>query len=314
MERLKGPFYLFAAFTLAGTSVISARFVVGQLGVFTITSVSLFFALLCLLPFCWSKLIKTVRIMSAKDWLTLAVQALCGIYLFRMFLLQGLLNTSTGEAGILTGATPAITAILAKVLLKEPVNRKNITGIISTVGGILLLQGFLLPGNKFSLDHLGGNILVLCAATSESLFNIFSRLAAVKSVYCCKQPINPMVQTTIVSAIALFLCLISALFEHPVSSLLAIGFIEWLALGWYGTFVTALAFIFWYAGIKRCNAYTAAAFSGMMPFTAVLLSVMVLGEHIEWQQWSGGMLVILGMILIAGNKTSVLKTGCNGGE
>ncbi|EFU41064.1 hypothetical protein PVOR_15584 [Paenibacillus vortex V453] len=44
---------------------------------------------------------------------------------------------------------------------------------------------------------------------------------------------------------------------------------EWLALVWYVPIVTALAFIWWYAGIKRCQVATAAAFSGMMPFTAI---------------------------------------------
>ena len=67
---------------------------------------------------------------------------------------------------------------------------------------------------------------------------------------------------------------------------------------WYGVFVTALAFFFWYSGIKRCGAVTAAAFSGFMPFGAMVLSWAVLGERPLWQQWSGGILVIAGMLLI----------------
>ncbi|MED4750460.1 DMT family transporter [Brevibacillus choshinensis] len=92
--------------------------------------------------------------------------------------------------------------------------------------------------------------------------------------------------------------MIPALFEQPNYSLSIIGWNEWLALIWYGPFVTALAFIFWYAGIKRCHVSTAAALSGMMPFSALLLSVWLLGEQAGWQQWLGGLLVILGMVLI----------------
>ena len=304
MERFKGSFYLFSAFTLAGTSVISARFVSGQLGTFTITATSLFFAILCLLPLCRNKLIKATRLMAARDWFMLLLQAFCGIFLFRMFLLQGLLHTSTGEAGILTGATPAATALFAWVVLKEPVNKKSLIGILSTIGGILLIQRILLPGSEFALEHFLGNMLVLCAAVSESLFNIFSRIYSLKAVSCRTQPLNPIVQTTLVSGIALLLCLIPSLFEHPVLSLMSLGFKEWLALVWYGLFVTALAFIFWYAGIKRCTAYTAAAFSGMMPFTSLILSVIVLGENAGWQQWSGGVLVVLGMFLIGGHQVN----------
>lgn len=298
VEHLKGPFFLFCAFTLAGTSVISARFVTGQLGIFTITAVSLFIAVLCLLPICGSNPVKVLRRLGAGDWFLLFLQALFGIFLFRMFLLYGLLHTSAGEAGILTGVTPAATALLARAILKESFNQTILAGILSTIAGILLIQGFFLPGSQFSLGHFWGNMLVICAAVSESLFNIFSRLNNLKAAASLKESLNPVMQTLLVSAMALLLCVIPALFEDPVLSMKALDFKKWLALVWYGMFVTALAFIFWYAGIKRCTAHTAAAFSGMMPFTALILSVLVLGEYAGWQQWLGGGLVILGMFLI----------------
>lgn len=298
VEHLKGPFFLFCAFTLAGTSVISARFVTGQLGIFTITAVSLFIAILCLLPLCGSSPMKAIRLLGAGDWFLLFLQALFGIFLFRMFLLYGLLHTSAGEAGILTGVTPAATALLARVMLKESFNQTILAGILSTMGGILLIQGFLLPGSQFSLVHFWGNMLVICAAVSESLFNIFSRMNNLKAAASLKEALNPAMQTLLVSAMALLLCIIPSLFEDPVVAMKALDIKQGLALVWYGMFVTALAFIFWYAGIKRCTAHTAAAFSGMMPFTALILSVLVLGENAGWQQWLGGGLVMLGMFLI----------------
>lgn len=298
MERFKGIIYLIGAFFLAGTSVIAARFVSYRLGTFTITAVSLFFTILALLPFCIQGLVKTIGQMGRRAWIMAVLQAFCGIFLFRMFLLLGLMHTTSGEAGILTGATPAVTAILAILLLKESVSTKGLLGILSTVTGILLLQGILLPGSKLTTEHLLGNILVLCAAVCESLFNIFSRFTSLKSP---DLPLDPLIQTTLVAGIAFVLCLVPSLFEQPFASLISLGIAQWLALVWYGLFVTALAFIFWYAGIKRCTAYTAAAFSGMMPFTSLVLAVLLLGEKAGWQQWSGGGLVILGMFFIGIN-------------
>lgn len=305
MDQLQGKIYLMGGFALAGTSVIAARFVTGHLGTFTITTTSLLFAILALLPLSRKNLKKTIQRMSVRDWVTLLLQALFGIFLFRMFLLQGLLHTSSGEAGVLTGATPAATALLAWFLLKEPLYWKSLSGIFSTIAGILLLQGILVPGNALTINHLMGNLLVLCAAIFESLFNILSRLSSLRTVTDRSTPLNPIVQTILVSIIAWLLCLIPSLFEHPVLSLMSLGIIEWLALVWYGIFVTALAFILWYAGIKRCTAYTAAAFSGMMPLTSLLLSVLLLGEHIGWHQWSGGLLVVLGMLLIGGRQAGI---------
>lgn len=297
MQRFAGMLFLTGAFTLAGTSVIAARYVSGILGTFSIAEASLFFALIGLMPLCGKRVIKALSLLSTRDWLGLIIQALFGIFLFRMFLLQGLLLTSTGEAGILTGATPAATVLLAWLWLKEPLYKTRVLGIISTIIGILMLQGMLLPGVGFSWLHLKGNLLVLCAALCEALFNIFSRINSVRASSNQINILDPLVQTTIVVWIALFLCLIPALFEHPLESLMLIGIKGWIALLWYGLFVTALAFILWYAGIKRCDASVAAAFSGMMPLTSLILAVLLLDEHPSWQQGLGGIMVVFGMLL-----------------
>jgi drug/metabolite transporter (DMT)-like permease len=295
---MKGPAFLFFAFTLAGTSVIAGRFVSGKLGVFTITAASLFFALAFLLPAYFQKIKQTVISLPRKGYLYLAVQALCGIFLFRMFLLSGLKITSSGEAGILTSATPAITAVLATVFLKERAGFKKIAGISMTMLGVLLIQGLLKTHSALSMSHFAGNTLVICAAACEALFNTFSRAFAIKGTASSMPKVEPPVQTAIVSFMALIFCLIPAIWEQPIQRLSTIGLTQWLALVWYGLFVTALAFICWYEGIRRCGALTAAAYSGMMPFTSALLSFVILHERLDNMQLAGGLLIAGGMILL----------------
>lgn len=297
MQRFAGALFLMCAFTLAGTSVIAARYVSELLGTFTIAAASLFFALIGLMPLCGRRLMNALWLMSVRDWLSLTLQAAFGIFLFRMFLLQGLLRTTAGEAGILTGATPAATAFLAWLCLKEPLYVTRVLGIGSTILGIVVLQGMLFPGTDFSWEHLAGNLLVLSAALCEALFNILSRISSIKASLNQSTIPNPVVQTTIVVGIALFLCLGPALLERPTEALMLIGIKGWMALLWYGLFVTALAFVFWYAGIRRCDASVAATFSGMMPLTSLLLAVWLLDEQPGWQQWSGGIMIVLGMLL-----------------
>lgn len=303
MQNLTGMLFLTGAFSLAGTSVIAGRFVTGDLGTFTIAAASLFFALLGLLPLCGRNLTRCVRGMAGPEWRLLVWQALFGIFLFRVFLLQGLVRTSAGEAGILTGVTPAVTALIAWLILKEPLPRQRLLGIAGTVAGILVLEGILTPAAGITRGHFLGNALVVCAGLCESVFNILSRLHSLKAATRRTPALDPLVQTTLVVFLALLLCLGPALLEQPGVSLAALGLTGWAALVWYGLFVTALAFICWYAGIKRCDAAVAAAFSGMMPLTALLLSVVLLGERPTWQQWLGGALVMLGMVLAGLNQT-----------
>ncbi|HBF38279.1 MAG TPA: EamA family transporter [Firmicutes bacterium] len=297
MQSLLGIFYLFGAFVLAGTSVIAGRFVIHILGTFTIAAGSLLFALIGLLPFCGRKLRANLRQISRYEWLGMLLQALFGIFLFRMFLLQGLIRTSTAEAGILTGVTPAATALLAWLILKEPINGVRILGVFSTVSGILVIQGLCSMNIGFSKIHFAGNLLVICAALCESLFNVLSRITSIRATTLQSRVKDPVVKTVLVVGIALLLCVGPALWEHPVQSLKLLDLTGWGALIWYGLFVTAVAFIFWYAGIKRCDASVAAAFTGMMPLTSLGLSVLLLHEQPGLWQGFGGLLVILGMLL-----------------
>lgn len=311
-NNLKGNIYLFFGYMLAGTSVITGYLLIDKLSNFLITAISLGIVLLCLAPFYALKTLHAIKLLKWRDWIMLLLQALFGIFLFRTFLLFGLKFTSTVEAGILTGTTPAITSVLAFFVLREKLTVNNAFGIGCTVIGIVLLQGANLFSINFSLHHIGGNLLILCAAASESTFIIISRRYRVKKPFESKTQMHPMVQTLIVSSIAFVLSLIPALFTHPLTTLRLIGFKEWLALVWYGIFVTALAFVFFYEGIKYCNAYMTAAFSGMIPLTSMFLSLFLLHEAIISIQWIGGFLIIISMIMIGLSGTLKQKNkGCD---
>ncbi len=299
MKRLQGILYLFGAFALAGTSVITGHALAGKLGSFTITAISLLTVLVGLLPFAIKRVVRTVCTLTGRDWRLLTLQAFFGIFLFRVLMLIGIRQTSTVEAGILTGTTPAITALLAIFFLKERLRVTTAIGIGCTVIGMVLLQGNSLLTLQFSTLHLWGNALMLCAAASEATFNVLSRAHMVKVRRAAAPPMHPMVQMLLVSAIALAMSLLPALGEQPLAAIPSLNAAEWFALCWYGLVVTALAFILFYAGVKRCGANTTAAFSGMMPLTSMLLSLILLKESIAITQWLGGLLIVCSMLLIS---------------
>lgn len=296
-RSFSGPLFLLGAFSLAGTSVVAARFVSGSLGVFTIAAVSMLFANAVLIPASLQKLKAAFQTMTRRAAFEVLLQAVFGMVLFRFCLFNGILRTSSLEAGVLTGATPAITALLAWLFLKEPPHWKNLIGVAATVTGVVLVQGVAGLRGGLQIAHLLGNVLVLGAAASESIFNILSRRAVLQD-RASSARFDPLAQTALVTMAAFVLCLIPAAFEQPISRLSALGMHEWLALLWLGVFVTALAYICWYSGIQRCNAFTAAAFSGFMPLTSMLLSILLLREHTDLFQWLGGAFVICGMLWI----------------
>ncbi len=295
-QATQGKLYLTGAFALAGTSVVMGYMLTETLGTFTITAISMLIVIAGLLPFLLRRTLQTMQALTKGQWQLIFAQAFFGIFLFRMFLLLGVQHTSTAEAGILTGAIPALTAVGAYFVLRERPTRCTILGVAATVLGIVLLQGNGVFAAKLSTSHWLGNLLVLLGAASESAFRIISRKQ--KRVETQISAIHPMVQTLLVSTFALLLSLIPALLEQPWSALHTLSMRDAFVLLWYGLVITALSFGFFYAGAKRCSAYTIAAYSGVMPLTSMLLSVVVLHEPIGFAQVAGGVLVLSGMLLI----------------
>jgi drug/metabolite transporter (DMT)-like permease len=139
-------------------------------------------------------------------------------------------------------------------------------------------------------------MLIILAAACEALFNVFSKAFFRSVEHMQKEPMDPAVQTILVSFMAMVLCMLSAVGETPLARLAVLPLSGWLSLFWYGIFVTALSYICWYAGIARCGALTAAAFSGMMPFTSAMLSILVLKETLAPLQLLGGLCIMGGMV------------------
>ena len=292
-----GKIYLSMAFFLAGSSVIAARFLADSLSPFTTTFMSLFFAVLTAIICSGVKTMQYIKQIRPAQWKILILQAVFGIFLFRVFLTVGLGYTSAVEAGIITGSSPAITGLLAWIILREPIKKKSVLGISLTLVGILLLQGFPFNMAAFDVQHLTGNLFALGAAACESMFTTLSRKVYIDSDEEYNLP--PLAQAGIVSGIALILCVIPMLIEKPMESLISLPTSGWLALVWYGSIVTVVAFACMFAGAKRCDGYTIAAFTGLIPLSALVLAVLILGETVQMHQLAGCAFIISAILLMS---------------
>ena len=297
MNSRSGKTYLSMAFSLAGSSVIAARFLADSLSPFTITFMSLFFAVLTVVICSGRKSARYIKQIKPAQWKILFLQAVFGIFLFRVFLTVSLGYTSAVEAGIITGSSPAITGLLAWIILREPIKRKSVLGISLTLVGILLLQGFPYNIAVLNSQHLTGNLFALGAAACESMFTTLSRKVYLNSDE--EYILPPFTQAGIVSTIALILCIIPMLIEKPMEALISLPASGWLALVWYGSIVTVVAFACMFAGAKRCDGYTIAAFTGLIPLSALVLAVLILGETVHVHQLTGCTFIVSAILLIS---------------
>ncbi|WP_143522531.1 DMT family transporter, partial [Pseudomonas sp. 2822-17] len=72
-----------------------------------------------------------------KEWKPLLGLSLSGIVLFNVCLYYAVNYTSSINAAIVDALTPAVAAVLGFFLLRERLNKIQITGIILSFGGII---------------------------------------------------------------------------------------------------------------------------------------------------------------------------------
>lgn len=296
MNTAAGKCCVAAAFVLAGSSVVAARFVADCLPPFTTTFFSLVFAVATVLPFHSGKIVGAVGRIRGRRRLLLFLQAFLGIALFRIFLTFGLRHISAAEAGIVTGTAPAITALFAAAALRDPLTGRKVAGIFLTMLGMMVLQGFPFNIAAMSRGNATGYVLVLAATACEALFAVLSRRMHLEDP-ANREQLHPVAHAGIVSAIALVLCFFPMLTESPLEAIQTLPPDGWLALAWYGSVVTILAFTLMFSGAKICDGYTISAFTGIIPLSALFLSITLLGNEVSPQQWAGCVLIVLSMLL-----------------
>lgn len=291
-NSFKGKTYLLTAFILAGSSVVAAGYLVNDLKPFTITFISLLFGVITTFIFYGKRTIAAFKQLNRHQWKILFLQALFGVFVFRICLTFGLRYTSAAEAGIITGSTPAVTALFTYFLLKESLARRSIIGVLGTMLGIMVLQGFPFNMDSFTLAHFFGNMLIVGSAACEASFTILARSLHVsrKDVFA----VHAAAQAGIVNIMALAFCLIPMLLEWPWADIAALPLNGWLALIWYGSLVTVAAVVLMFTGTKYIDGYTIAALSGVIPLSALVLSIVVLHDKVYAYH-------IVGCILIVGS-------------
>ena len=170
--------------------------------------------------------------------------------------------------------------VIAWLFLGDRPSRRTGLGIILSVLGVAAINLVRGGGSHRFPTRFFGNLLVLGAVAFESVFLLIRKTVP--------EPLSPLAVSTIISVFGSALvpahghC--RGLAGTDFSAITAVG---WLVVVYYGAFVTVLAYLFWFAGITGVPPSTAGVFTAVMPVSALVLSALVLGESIGWQQLTG---------------------------
>lgn len=247
-------------------------------------------ATMVLLPWMyWSGGFAQLPRWSRQRWLGMAAAGATGVFGYAAFFLSGLQHLPAGKASLVITLNPVLTLLMAVWLFKERLNATIAAGmLLAVIGAIVVIS----HGQPLSLLHgaVGvGELLILGCVACWVCYTLIGRWVLTG--------VDALSTTAVTSAIgAALLLVVSLVVEGPQAyvSVLQSGSTAWLALLFLAFGATALAYAWYFDGVKALGAGAASGYITLVPLFGVLISALMLGEAIDTPMLLGGAMAIAG--------------------
>ena len=214
--------------------------------------------------------------------------ALVGNVLYQLFFIIGVDYTYSANAAVMLGTIPVWVAVLSHLFTDEKLTRYKTLGISLAFIGILLIVTGSKQGISLASKTFLGDLIILGAAISWGVYTILAKKFLKK---------YPSTQFTGVMSIIGMICLLLIGLPNLLS-------VEWTNVsikGWMGIFYSGLlsiglAYLIWNNSVSKIGAVRTAAYQNLVPVLGLVFGVVLLHEALTVQQYSGSVMVIMGII------------------
>ena len=265
------------------TNMVLGRWLREDIGPITLAAARFLIASLCFV-FLMRRLPAEERRLGEERWWLLAM-ALTGVVAFGPTLYLGLRYSTAVTATLLNGFGPLITGLLASLLIREPMSRRQVIGALVGLAGVIVL----ISGGSLDLAQViggkAGSLIVLGSVLLWSVYSVLGRQVMRKR--------SALSATALPAFLGLPLLLLAAIWDLQVRPVDLTGGLV-LVILYIGFVPTVVGFFSWNAGVRRLGASGAMVFFNTLPLYGALLGTLFLGESIGLAHLVGGLLVVAG--------------------
>lgn len=214
-----------------------------------------------------------------------------GIGFYATMYTVGVQHCHPVTAAILSATSPAVAAIVDRIVFKLPLDGRMLPAIVlAIIGGALATVHF--DGTDL-FDFRGGEILIILAFASWSWYSTAAQR-------WCRGWSQLRITTTTMTTGAVALAVI-----YPVAMLLGAApfppatsetLADWLVLAWVTVVLVAFGVYLWNFGVKRTGVVVASLYLNLVPIVAIGIFALS-GTVPTWPQIFGGVLVITGIVM-----------------
>ena len=227
------------------------------------------------------------------------LESFLGNFLFTVCMLFGVSLTTAVSAGVIMAAIPTMVAVLSWLFLRERIGLRVWVAIGLAVTGIALfslskqeLSAHVSQGPDANLSNKNnwlGNLLVFGAVVCEAAYAVIGKKLTAS--------VSPKRITALINLWGLALMTPFGLYAAWTFDLSTVPPSMWLLLVFYALAASIWTVWLWMTGLKTVPASRAGVFTVMLPISAALVGVLVLGERMSaWQVLAFG-LCLAGVVL-----------------
>ena len=187
--------------------------------------------------------------------------------------------------------------ILASIVLKEKVSNKAKAATSLSLHSVILLSQTDMSFSTFDDANARGVGLGLIVALAFSLSTIYAKW--IFNTFKIPSLLMTWVRTSMGAGISILIFVLSG--GDIVQSLASISLMDWLAIGFLGLFVNAIAYMAYYKSLSLLDAHITQIMLGVALVIAVILGLLM-GETLSIFQWLGIVLVVISIYLIQTSK------------
>jgi len=227
-----------------------------------------------------------------REWWWFAALALINNALPFTLIVWGQTQIASGLASILNATTPLFTVLIAHALTDdEKLSGNRLAGVLVGFAGVAVLMG------PEALAGAAANVLAqlacIAAAIAYGFASVYGR--RVRSMGMAPQ----VAATGMVTTSALLLIPIALVVEQPWT-LPPPSLAAWGAIFGIAVLSTALAYLLYFRILATAGATNLMLVTFLIPVSAILLGVLVLGERLASQHLLGMALIGAGLAAIDG--------------
>lgn len=218
---------------------------------------------------------------------------LIGVFMYNVLFFWGLSLAPSADGSVIVPVlSPVFTTIVLIGFRQERPSARRLIGLSTGLAGAVIFFIGASDGGGGS-RRLEGDVIYLLGAVAWALYSIAS-----KNVLKGIDPLRATTYGTTAGAVGLLLFATPAL---PSVHWVTVPTTTWLNVAYLAVGPTAIAYLFYFRGLRNVSPSTATMVMFTVPIFGVACSVAFLGESFTTPQFVGGVIMLSGALLAVTN-------------